>query len=118
MVTGESSTEMAESVETETRNPLRTTAERKLLQDIPAYTAYNKSAPSLSKNRRRTVNSTIKSFWYGREPNIESWKYSSKQDNLKAQENNLLLHFFSFHDLNKTDVEAVTSLYNSTLDSI
>ena len=28
---------------------LRTIAERKLLQEIPAYTAYNKSAPVLSE---------------------------------------------------------------------
>ena len=31
------------------------------------------------------------------------------QQNLKTQENNLLLHFFSFNELNKIDVEATTS---------
>ena len=44
------------------------------------------------------------------------------QQNLKTQENNLLLHFFSFNELNKFDVEAVTSLkegmYKAALDSI
>ena len=32
------------------------------------------------------------------------------QQNLKTQENNLLLHFFSFNDLNKIDVEAAANL--------
>ena len=32
------------------------------------------------------------------------------QQNLKVQEYNLLLHFFSFNDLNKNDVEAAISL--------
>ena len=44
------------------------------------------------------------------------------QLNWKTQENNLLLHFFSFNDLNKIDVEAATSLKErmckSALDSI
>ena len=44
------------------------------------------------------------------------------QQNLKTQENNLLLHFFSFNDLNTIDVEAATSLKEricrSALDSI
>ena len=30
------------------------------------------------------------------------------QQNLKTQENNLMLHFFCFNDLNKIDVEAAT----------
>ena len=32
------------------------------------------------------------------------------QQNLKTQENNLLLHFFSFNDFNNIDMEAATSL--------
>ena len=44
------------------------------------------------------------------------------QQNLNTQENNLLLHFFSFNDLDKNDVEAATSLkeriYRLALDSV
>ena len=44
------------------------------------------------------------------------------QQNLKTQENNLLLHFFSFIDLNNNDVEEATNLkerlYEMALDSL
>ena len=66
---------------------------------------------SLVKIGRRAVNSTINSLWYVREPNknysLEWWKYSRIW---KLKENNQLLLFFSFNDLNTIDVEASTSL--------